>query len=122
GERGAARLAPAQQPRARDRGRPHRRRALGARRLRPARRRARVAEDEQARRLERPRVLQHPSVARAAHRRPDGVLAESPASLRGSEEMTRLLLLATGLASLLCSGAALAQQAPARDVEALLND
>ena len=36
--------------------------------------------------------------------------------------MTRLLLLATGLASLLCSGAALAQQAPARDVEALLND
>ena len=36
--------------------------------------------------------------------------------------MTRLLLLATGFASLLCSGAALAQQAPAPDVEALLND
>jgi hypothetical protein len=37
--------------------------------------------------------------------------------------MTRTLLLAAGFASLLCCGGALAQApAPARDVEALLND
>ena len=88
-------VQPAAFAHARDRSRPHRRRARGARGLRSARGRERVAEDARRRRRRRTAVPVDASVARKPPRRPAGLRRSRDAALPAGAALGRRRLMAS---------------------------